>query len=248
MNIDVPTGSNTLTVDANSFRFNAAGAATVTLAGTGSLRDVAGGVLVTSNVGANLSLITGGIMQGSSRRDTIFIQNNTAGDLEVDSVLTDLAGQSNGITKSGAGRLILTASNSIGGTPVINEGTVVVTGGYTPVPTGTITGNIAAGSLSTGHRPEQHRGRSFVGEKGDEHHGIDHHGQHHLGGRGRGHREQHHHLVQPGGGGDHGRHFCILRRRRPGRHHLERLRGRGSHPADWKRGQHRLPFFHGGRH
>lgn len=140
-NLDMTT-SGTATVDLGTVRFNSAAANTLTLGGTNGLRQLTGGgVLVTSAVGSNLSTISGGILQGLSRRDIIFIQNNTAGDLEVDSVITDLGGiGNNGITKSGAGRLILTASNTINGPTVINEGTVVVTGNYVaPVsPTGSV--------------------------------------------------------------------------------------------------------------
>lgn len=143
-NLDATT-SGTLTADLNSIRFNTAAANTVTLGGTSGLRALgAGEVLVTSAVGANLSKITGGYLQGLSRRDIIFIQNNTLGDLEVDSIITDLGGiGSPGLTKSGAGRLILAASNNFSGPAVIDEGTVVVTGDYlAPV---TVTGNVANG-------------------------------------------------------------------------------------------------------
>ncbi|WP_165920122.1 beta strand repeat-containing protein [Chthoniobacter flavus] len=144
-NLDVTT-SGTLTADAGTLRFNTAAANTVTLGGTNGVRDLGGGgVLVTSAVGTNLSTITGGVLQGLGRRDIIFIQNNTAGDLEVDSVITDNGGLGNeGITKSGAGRLILTASNSNNGPTVINEGTIVVTGNY--VPSVSLTGSMASGS------------------------------------------------------------------------------------------------------
>lgn len=128
-NVDVAGGGGTLTVDINSMRFNNNAAQTITLGGTNSIRDIASGVLVTSNVGNNLSLITGGILQGFGRRDIIFIQNNTAGALQVDSIITDLSGAGNqGITKSGLGTLILTGNNTVGGVAVINEGTIIVTG------------------------------------------------------------------------------------------------------------------------
>ncbi len=147
VNVDVGTGANNLTADANSLRFNTPGVATITLAGTNSLRNLQGGVLVTSNVGANTVRITGGILQGLGRRDIVFIQNNTLGDLQIDSIITDLSGAgAQGITKSGLGKLILTGNNTLGGPAVINEGTVVVTGdGVAGV---TKTGTVNAGALT----------------------------------------------------------------------------------------------------
>ncbi len=140
-NVDVGAVGGTLTADANTLRFNSAGAATVTLGGTNSMRNLAaGGVLVTSAVGANTSTITGGILTAINRRDIYFIQNNTAGILQIDSVITELGGQSFGIGKSGLGTLLLTAANTITGPALINEGTVIVTGDYVPSvsPTGTV--------------------------------------------------------------------------------------------------------------
>jgi autotransporter-associated beta strand protein len=131
VNLDVKTDGNMLSADAGSLRFNTntGGTITLTLGGTNSLRAVQGGVLVTSNVGANNVIITGGILQGLGRRDSVFIQNNTQGYLQIDSILTDLNGSgAQGITKSGAGTMILTANNTIGGPAVINEGTLIVTG------------------------------------------------------------------------------------------------------------------------
>lgn len=145
VNVDVGAVGGTLTADANTLRFNSAGAATVTLGGTtNSLRNLgAGGVLVTSAVGANTTTITGGVLSASSRRDIIFIQNNTAGILQVDSVIAEQGGQSYGITKSGLGTMLLTAANTITGPAVINEGTIIVTGNYVPSvsPTGTMANN-----------------------------------------------------------------------------------------------------------
>lgn len=152
VNIDVPNGGGTLTASPNTLRFNDAHANTVTVSGVRNI--VTGGTLVTSNVGNNLSLITGGQLAGDSRRDIIFIQNNTAGDLEVDSIITDFGGTSNGITKSGAGKLILTANNTISGQLVDNEGTVVVTGdavaGGTFTSTSSTSSNVLPVSNTTG--------------------------------------------------------------------------------------------------
>lgn len=142
VNLDVPNGGGTLTASPNTVRFNDAHANTVTVSGVRNI--VTGATLVTSNVGPNLSLITGGQLAGDSRRDIIFIQNNTAGDLQVDSIITDFGGAANGITKSGPGKLILTANNTIAGVLVANEGTVVVTGDA--VAGGTFTSTSSTGS------------------------------------------------------------------------------------------------------
>jgi autotransporter-associated beta strand protein len=117
-----------------SLRFNDNAARTIDATGQ-SL--TTGGILVTSAVGANASTITGGTLRGVAtttgtvalpNQDLVIIQNNTAGDLVIGSQIVDnpdgaAATAATGLTKSGAGRVILTsATNSYTGETHINGG------------------------------------------------------------------------------------------------------------------------------
>jgi len=108
----------------NSLRFNAAGAFTLTLTGTNTI--FSGGILVTSAVGNNLSTITGGTLQGASGEDLVVIQNNTSNGLTIGSVIQDNTSATS-LTKSGAGTLTLTGTNTYTGTTYVNEGTLTIT-------------------------------------------------------------------------------------------------------------------------
>jgi autotransporter-associated beta strand protein len=108
-------GSNpTLT----SLRFNTAGARTIDAT---SQTLGTGGILVTSNVGNNISTITGGILRGAANGDLVVIQNNTAGKLTIGSTL-DNSGTSSGLTKSGGGTLEFTAGNTFTGATTVTDG------------------------------------------------------------------------------------------------------------------------------
>src|SRR5262249_5020507 len=63
----------------NSLRFNAAAGDTVSLSGTNIISS--GGILVTANVGANTSTISGGTLEGTAGQDLIVNQFNTTGQL-----------------------------------------------------------------------------------------------------------------------------------------------------------------------
>ncbi|CAN5759076.1 hypothetical protein BH09VER1_BH09VER1_12950 [soil metagenome] len=134
--VDMSSGDTALTgsalVTVSGLRFNSAAARTITLDPAKLLAvgggQASGGLLVTSTVGANLSKITGGLLAGISSRDLVILQNNTAGDLQIDSTITSLNANNLALTKSGAGKLILTGSNTFGGAAnYLNEGTTVVT-------------------------------------------------------------------------------------------------------------------------
>ena len=142
-NIDVTASGNlgnTIYNGPSSIRFNTAAMTTVTLSANTLTQIQSGGILVTSNVANNLSKITGGIIQGINRRDLSFIQNNTSNILEIDSIIADQGGSQGGVTKSGAGTLLLTGNNTFGGSAgsggssgvscgsVVNEGTLIVAG------------------------------------------------------------------------------------------------------------------------
>ena len=111
------TAWNTQTV--NSLRFNTATAATLTVNSGQTLTATSGGILVTSTVGNNLSLITGGtITAGSSA--LIVHQNNTANGLEIALVIAG-SGQE-GLTKTGAGTLTLSGANTFTGRIYVHGG------------------------------------------------------------------------------------------------------------------------------
>ena len=117
---DPASGSTT-----NSLRFNAAGAKTLTLAGTNTL--TSGGLMVTGNVGANNTTVSGGTLAGSNTGDLILHQFNTGGNLTISSVIANNTGAT-GLTKTGAGTAVLSGANSYTGTTRVFEGTLRVTG------------------------------------------------------------------------------------------------------------------------
>ena len=124
-NTTVTAGSNAADNNAttNSLRFNSSAADTVTLSGANVISS--GGILVTSNVGSNLSTISGGTLEGASGKDLVVIQNNNnaGGGLTIASVIAN-DGSATALTKSGAGTLTLAANNTYTGTTYINAGTV----------------------------------------------------------------------------------------------------------------------------
>lgn len=147
-NVDVSGVANFNTSTVNTLRFNSAGAATLNLTAGGVRQLAAGGILVTSNVGANLTTIGAGILAGAGRRDLIIHQNNTLGDLQIDATIVDFNAGNQFNTKSGLGKVIFTANNTNTGATIVNEGTLVVTGDVVAAPTG-ITGSTAATSTTT---------------------------------------------------------------------------------------------------
>ncbi len=109
-----PTSGSTT----NSLRFNTAGAQTVTLAGTNTI--TSGGILATSTVGNNATLITGGSLMSGIAGDLIIHQNNTSNALTIASVI--VPNSTSGLTKSGTGTLILSGANTYTGTTTVLEG------------------------------------------------------------------------------------------------------------------------------
>jgi fibronectin-binding autotransporter adhesin len=105
----------------NSLRFAAASARTLTLSGTNTL--TSGGLLVSSGVGAFNNLITGGILRGASSADLIVHQNNAGGALTIASEIADNTAAT-ALTKSGAGTLILSGTNTFTGSVFLNAGTL----------------------------------------------------------------------------------------------------------------------------
>ena len=126
-NIDVDNSAGMLdaAITANSVRFSAAGANTLTLQGTNVLN--AGGIMVTPTVGGNLSTISGGTLAGASGKDLVVIQNNPSGALAINSVIAN-NGAATGLTKSGAGTLIFGQNNTYTGATMVNAGTIDLNG------------------------------------------------------------------------------------------------------------------------
>ena len=137
--------SGTLTVASNSaqtLRFNdtlGTGAGqTLTLSGAGVTQLSMGAILVTANAGAHDSTITGGFLTGANLSSFAFFQNNTLGNLVINSQITD-QGQSASFTKNGAGTVILNGVNTNSGLVIVNEGAVIATGDFMPGSVKTIT-------------------------------------------------------------------------------------------------------------
>ncbi|MEA3187084.1 MAG: fibronectin-binding autotransporter adhesin, partial [Chthoniobacter sp.] len=125
VNLDVPNGGGSLSVNPNSIRFNDPHANPVTIATEQAI--TSGGILVTSTVGSNLSSIDGGTLKGASGVDLVIIQNNSNARLKIGSAIAD-NGAATGLTKAGPGVLTLTGNNTYTGATAITAGTLTVDG------------------------------------------------------------------------------------------------------------------------
>lgn len=141
-NVDVTANSTqSAGATANSIRFNTANARTVTLSGTNTL--TTGGILITSNVGANASTITGGSLRPAAGNDLTIFQNST-GTLTIGSSILDNGGPTN-ILKIGSGALVLAgAASTYTGTTTVLAGSLQFGDGTTS--NGAVTGNIIGSS------------------------------------------------------------------------------------------------------
>lgn len=106
----------------NSLRFDALAGSTVTVGDI--LIITSGGILETANVGANASLITGGLLI-SGTNEFIITQNNDNEALTIESTIYGGAA----INKNGTGTVILSGTNNQTGVISIAEGILQVTGG-----------------------------------------------------------------------------------------------------------------------
>lgn len=136
----VSTGAATLN---NTFRFNTPQAATLTLGAAFGVQGTAvglqaGGILVTPNVGAFTTTITGAALQNAAATANFAIivhQHNTAGALQINSVIqNNTSATAQGLTKTGAGKLFLTGLNTYTGSLNLYEGEIQV-GGTAAAPT-----------------------------------------------------------------------------------------------------------------
>ena len=150
-NIDVTSSEGLLSgvITPNTFRFNTTGANTVTLAAGNNVIG-AGGILVTSAVGNNLSTITGGDVMGSTiGKDLVVIQNNTGNGLTIASNIVN-NGTATSLTKSGAGLLTLSGTNTYTGSTYVNAGTLSVIGSLSSGSVGVSSGATLRGTGSIG--------------------------------------------------------------------------------------------------
>jgi len=154
-NADVGGTSPTVTGAAGdnplaSLRFDNAGSRTVTLDGAGSTFSV-GGVLVTSNVGTNATLITGtATLQGpgGGAGDLVIHNYNSSNTLRVASAI----GGTGGFTKAGPGTVILDGTNTYGGPTTVSAGTLQVGNGGTTGDLGSTSGDIRVNGTLTFNR------------------------------------------------------------------------------------------------
>jgi autotransporter-associated beta strand protein len=105
----------------NTLRFGLSEASSVNIDASSTLKVNTGGILVSSGVGANNLLITGGTLASGNSLDLIIHQHNTSGSLTIDSVIP---GSGVGLTKTGAGVLVLGGANTYTGANYIYAGTV----------------------------------------------------------------------------------------------------------------------------
>lgn len=110
----------------NTLRFNAAANSTVNIAAANTLTISSSGLLVSGNTGNKTSTIQGGALTGDNGFDLIIHQHNNSGSLVISSQITNAAGglSAIGVTKAGAGALVLQGSNSYTGANYIHAGTL----------------------------------------------------------------------------------------------------------------------------
>ncbi len=148
-NTDVTTfGAVTAGFTTNSLRFNAAGGGTITLSGTNNLQS--GGILMTANSGAvtigggaGVTLRSATSSSTANALDGLIIHNHSSNDLTIDVVIgQNVTGAgTQGITKTGDGKVILTQNNTF-------QGQVYITGGILQIGNGGTSGSLGTGGSS----------------------------------------------------------------------------------------------------
>jgi len=109
----------------NSLRFDISIPDTVTFTGTNTI--ASGGILVTADVGANDNVISGGTLLSGLGVGFYVTQGNTAGGLNISSVLANNGGAA-ALTKAGAGTLTLSGLNTYSSGTFVTQGTLIDTG------------------------------------------------------------------------------------------------------------------------
>lgn len=120
---NVTLGANGST---STLRFKQKAATTIAAAGF-NLSLTQGGILVTSDVGANTTTIGGGTLKPGGNNELIVFQNNPAAELAISAVVANGSGAS-AVTKSGAGTLVFSGANTYTGVTHVNAGSLVVNG------------------------------------------------------------------------------------------------------------------------
>lgn len=128
-NADADVALTTLAADTSvtSLRFDKALATTI----SGAIALKAGGILVTSDVGANdvtISNTSLAMNTTTNGGDLVIIQNNTAGRLIINSAIINPAAGAIALTKTGAGTLVLTGVSTFTGGTRVTEGTLELQG------------------------------------------------------------------------------------------------------------------------
>ncbi len=106
----------------NTLRFTGATSSTLTIGGGNTVTIATGGLLVASNA-TGTETITGGTLKGASGGELVVLQNDTSNPLAINSVIADNT-SATGLTKSGAGTLILGGANTFTGNTTLNQGTL----------------------------------------------------------------------------------------------------------------------------
>lgn len=131
-NTDVTQSATLDGITTSSLRFNTAGGQTLTFSGNNTLQS--GGILVTPNVGAVTTTITGGTLSPSGQM--VIHQHNSAGILDIGSNIN----MAQGLVKTGAGtvRFSNAAPNAGAGAVSIHQGVVELNTAQNVFGTGTI--------------------------------------------------------------------------------------------------------------
>jgi len=119
LNVELSSGTQSAVTSAKSFNtLNLTAASGVALADSGSLTLLGGGL-----IGNTSGVISGGTLAGSPSGELIVI---TPQDLTISSVIADDGGAT-ALTKTGAGTLILSGSNTYSGDTIVTAGVLVAT-------------------------------------------------------------------------------------------------------------------------
>ena len=146
-NANLTVQDTTLSVDTSITSLRFADPAPRTLTLNSGVTLTTGGILVPSTVGNNLSTITGGTLRSAAtvaNKDLVIFNYDASSSLTIGSTVADAAAGTTGLTKSGAGLLVLAGANTYSGPSFINAGTLTI-GGAGQLGSGTYAPNIANG-------------------------------------------------------------------------------------------------------
>ncbi len=114
----------------STLRFNTSSAIDLSLDGQ-TLALAQGGILITPNVGANATTISGGTLTGAAATGSeVIVHQHNSTAATISAVIAN-NGANTGLTKAGNGTLILAGANSYTGDTHVNQGTLQVGNGAT---------------------------------------------------------------------------------------------------------------------